>query len=327
MSAPRKIGLFVAGLLVILGAGVALGSMFESADTEGDGQHGGGHAAVETSEGAEEQMGAHTGHAERRTEDGAEHGGHDSKHEPAGLAVSAGGYTLRMSPTQVARGEDFELRFAIEDAAGEPVTEFDELHERRMHLIVVRRDGAEFRHLHPEMDEAGTWTEAIGFAEPGVYRAFADFSVGGEQHTLASDVFVSGGDFEARPFPAATPVDSTAGYEVRLRAGKPVAGEPSTLTFAVDQGGHGVHDLAPYLGAKGHLVALREGDLAFLHVHPEEAGGEHRHGGAEGDGHEGSANEIAFAATFPTAGRYRLYLQFKHDDAVRTVEYTVEVSR
>jgi hypothetical protein len=311
-SAARKIALFAVGLLAVFGAAAALGSSFEPADTESDAPHGGAHAAVDEHEGTEQKMEAHTSH--------------QPKHEPAGLAVSEGGYTLRMSPTQVGRGEANELRFSIDDAEGEPVTEFDELHERRMHLIVVRRDGAEFRHLHPEMDEAGTWTEAIEFAEPGVYRAFADFSVGGEQHTLASDVFVSGGEFEARPFPAATPVDSTDGYEVRLRAGEPVAGEPSTLTFAVGEDGHGVHDLAPYLGAKGHLVALREGDLAFLHVHPEEADGGDGHGHRDG-GHEGSANEIPFAATFPTAGRYRLYLQFKHEDAVRTAEFTVEVRR
>ena len=46
-------------------------------------------------------------------------------------------------------------------------------------------------------------------------------------------------------------------------------------------------DLQPYLGADGHLVALREGDLAFLHVHPEE--------GAE-------PGQIRFAAEFPSAG-------------------------
>ena len=31
-------------------------------------------------------------------------------------------------------------------------------------------------------------------------------------------------------------------------------------------------DLQPYLGAYGHLVALRDGDLAYLHVHPGEHG-------------------------------------------------------
>ena len=318
MSAARKIALFAVGLLAVFGAAAALGSSFEPADTESDAPHGGAHAAVDEHEGREQKM-------ETRTSQEA-HGAQGAKHEPAGLAVSEGGYTLRMSPTQIGAGEEHELRFSIEDAEGEPVTEFDELHERRMHLIVVRRDGAEFRHLHPEMDEAGTWTKAIGFAEPGVYRAFADFSVGGEQHTLASDVFVSGGEFEARPFPAATPVDSTGGYEVRLRTGQPVAGESATLTFAVSRDGHGVHDLAPYLGAKGHLVALREGDLAFLHVHSEEADGGDGHGHGYG-GHEGSANEIAFAATFPTAGRYRLFLQFKHEGTVRTAEFTVEARR
>ena len=58
-----------------------------------------------------------------------------------------------------------------------------------------------------------------------------------------------------------------------------------------------------YLGAGGHLVALREGDMAFLHVHPT------------GDG-------PSFAATFPTPGRYRLVLQFRHDGRVRTVAFT-----
>ena len=62
-------------------------------------------------------------------------------------------------------------------------------------------------------------------------------------------------------------------------------------------------------GAGGHLVALREGDLAFLHVHPDE-----------------HADDVAFEATFPTTGRYRLFLQFKHDGAVQTVAFTQEVS-
>ena len=64
-----------------------------------------------------------------------------------------------------------------------------------------------------------------------------------------------------------------------------------------------------YLGAKGHLVALREGDLAFLHVHPDE-------------------RRLQFEATFPTAGRYRLFLQFKTADGqLHTAAFTEEVTR
>ena len=293
MNTPRpyqRILLFVFALAVVFAAAAAIGSAFEPAETEG--------------EHMEETMEAHA------TET---HASRAATEEPAGLGISAGGRTLRLGATQFERGEPGELRFTIEGADGHSVTEFDELHERRMHLIVVRRDGTGFRHLHPEMGADGTWTVPVSFGRPGVYRAFADFSVDGEQETLAGDLFVSGGEFEARPFPAPQEVDSTAGYEVHLEAGDPVAGEHSELSFAVSRDGRPVDDLAPYLGAKGHLVALREGDLAFLHVHPEEG--------------SGAASEIVFDATFPTAGRYRLYLQFRHEGAVRTAEFTVEVPR
>jgi hypothetical protein len=285
----QRILLFAFGLIVVFGAAAALGSLVEPAGTEG---------------GTEETMATHAGHAESAHE--------AALHGPAGLGISADGYTLRMSSTQLRRGEARELRFTIEEG-GTPVTEFDELHERRLHLILVRRDGTGFRHLHPEMDAAGEWTVPIEFGEAGVYRAFADFSVDGEQQTLATDLFVSGGGFEARPFPAPRRIDETDGYEVRLLAGEATAGEPDALAFKVRRDGRPVEDLASYLGAKGHLVALREGDLAFLHVHPQEG--------------EVAAEEIAFEATFPTAGRYRLYLQFKHQDVVRTAGFTVVVPR
>ncbi|MEJ7787259.1 MAG: hypothetical protein WKF96_20855 [Solirubrobacteraceae bacterium] len=76
----------------------------------------------------------------------------------------------------------------------------------------------------------------------------------------------------------------------------------------------------PYLGAGGHLVALREGDLAFLHVHPTEPGGHDDRPKAAHD------DAVGFAATFPTAGAYRLFLQFKHQGRVHTVAFTQEVN-
>jgi hypothetical protein len=83
------------------------------------------------------------------------------------------------------------------------------------------------------------------------------------------------------------------------------------LRFTVTRDGRPVRP-QPYLGAGGHLVALREGDLAFLHVHPEE----HAHDG----------DEIAFETTLPTAGRYRLFLQFRDAGRVHTVAFTTEAA-
>lgn len=61
-------------------------------------------------------------------------------------------------------------------------------------------------------------------------------------------------------------------------------------------------------------MALRQGDLAYLHVHPE---------GTPGDGRTPAGPAITFAAEVPSAGAYRLYLDFRHGDAVHTAEFTV----
>ena len=53
-----------------------------------------------------------------------------------------------------------------------------------------------------------------------------------------------------------------------------------------------------------------------MHVHPVEA----IPGAAPAPG-----PHVAFATTAPSAGTYRLFLDFRHGDVVRTAEFTVEV--
>ena len=143
--------------------------------------------------------------------------------------------------------------------------------------------------------------------EAGAYRVFADFKHEGEARTLAADLTVSGAaHYRALPEPAVM-ANAGDGYEVRLNAGGVRAGREAGLDFSVSRDGRAL-ETEPYLGARGHLVALREGDLAFLHVHPDE-------------------DSLAFTAEFPTAGSYRLYLQFKHEGRVHTAEFTQRVSR
>ncbi len=186
--------------------------------------------------------------------------------------------------------------------------DFDVTHEKRMHLIIARRDLTGFQHLHPVMAADGTWSTRVTLPDAGSYRLFADFSYGGEATTLASDLRVDG-DADLKPLPAPAPTAvSDGGYDVRLDATGATAGEESELRFTITRDGRPV-ETEPYLGAGGHLVALREGDMAFLHVHPT------------GDG-----QGVGFAATFPTEGSYRLFLQFKHEGRVQTVAFTQEVS-
>ncbi|MGH3753037.1 MAG: hypothetical protein ACRDRP_10115 [Pseudonocardiaceae bacterium] len=232
--------------------------------------------------------------------------------QPGGLASSSGGYTLTPTdPTLIAATtEDFSFR--ITGPSGAAVTAFDVEHDKRMHLIVVRRDTTGFQHVHPQMAPDGTWTVALTLPAAGSYRAFADFTpTGGKGLTLGTGLSVPG------PFePVAHQPSRTAvvdGYEVTL-GGDLAAGQASPLTLSVRRDGQPVTDLQPYLAAYGHLVALREGDLAYLHVHPD---------GAPGDGRTAAGPEIEFVAEVPSAGSYRLFLDFAHGGVVRTAEFTV----
>jgi hypothetical protein len=186
------------------------------------------------------------------------------------------------------------------------VRDFEEEHTKRMHLIVVRRDTAGFQHLHPRQRADGSWAVPLRLAEPGTYRVFADFVSGGKAFTLAGDLSVDG-DVRAEPWPAPSTTAQTDGLQVRLDEGAIRAGAESALRFSVTRDGRPVA-VDDYLGAKGHLVALREGDLAFLHVHPDE-------------------RSLRFDAAFPSAGRYRLFLQFMAEGRLHTVAFTQEVSR
>ncbi len=225
-----------------------------------------------------------------------------------GLAVAQAGLQLELTRSELPRGQQTELSFQIvgEDD-GEAVTGFDVEHEKEMHLIVVRRDLTGFQHLHPTMSKDGTWSTPLTLPEAGSYRVFADFAHEGTSLTLGSDLAVDG-DAAYRELPGETMTATTdSGYEVGFEGAGARAGEESELNFEVIRDGEPVQ-VEPYLGADGHLVALREGDLAFLHVHPTGQG-------------------IRFMTEFPTEGTYRLFLQFKHNGEVHTAAFTRPVSR
>ena len=224
-----------------------------------------------------------------------------------GLAVSEKGLTLELARRSAPRGKPFELAFRIVDRSGQTVRDFDVEHTKRMHFIVVRRDMTGFQHLHPTENPDGTWSVPVTLPDAGSYRVFADFSVDDKPYTLADDLTVDG-SVRSQALPAPVRSVDVDGLHVALTEGATKAGAESELAFTVTRNGKPVA-IQDYLGAKGHLVALRQGDLAFLHVHPDE-------------------NSLKFMATFPTAGNYRLFLQFKTDDGrLHTAAFTQEVTR
>ena len=308
MNTPTKLGAYALGLIAVLGAAAGIGNAVgpvgpaeasHAADTH-PGAGGNGAAAADA---------AHDG-SHRPATDAA---GGQRDDLPGGLLVSQDGYTLDVDRPDRPAGSATPVAFRILGPDGHPVTAYDDSHDEDLHLIAVRRDLTGFQHVHPELAPDGTWSTPLDLT-PGSWRLFADFDPAGpaEALTLGSDVAVAGGYApQALPEPATTA--QVAEYTVTLD-GQLVPGEESQLTLSVSRDGQPVTDLQPYLAAYGHLVALREGDLAYLHVHPA---------GEPGDGTTQPGPDITFHATAPSAGDYRLFLDFRHGDVVRTAEFTV----
>ncbi|HET6651816.1 MAG TPA: hypothetical protein VFH10_04175 [Nocardioides sp.] len=230
-------------------------------------------------------------------------------HPPGGLMRSQDGYSLDLAAPTAEAGADVPLSFTVTGPDGTPHTAYDVEHGKRLHLIVVRRDLTGYQHVHPRLDAAdGTWSTEVDL-EPGTWRVFADFVVtDGPALTLGTDLTVPGRVPLVDPLDGDTTTTEVDGYTVEL-AGDVVAGEDAELTLTVSRDGRPVTDLQPYLGAYGHLVALRDGDLAYLHVHPHESAD--------------AGPDIRFTAEVPSRGQYRLFLDFRHEGRVRTASFDV----
>ena len=224
---------------------------------------------------------------ERNVADAASHG---MEAAPAGLAVEQDGYRLVQDHDAFVAGRTEPYVFRILDPDGDVLRDYDVEHERLLHLIVVARSpNRVFLHLHPKQRADGAWTVPLKLPINGSYRVFADFTTGGERRTLGVDIVgYDGPNLRADP---------TSQYDVDLLR------DGERLEFQVRYAGNPVK-LQPYLGARGHLVVLRSDDLAYIHAHADE-------------------DELAFDVPFPSAGHYRLYLQFKVGGKVETVSLGV----
>ncbi|USI90438.1 hypothetical protein [Rhodococcus pyridinivorans] len=302
MNTPAKLTGFVAAVAAVFGiallVGATVGPVEEQTEDPAASAHDAGHGEDTATGSAAETPAAETPAVEDI---------------PGGLMTYRNGYALALAETDLESGEGRNLTFAINGPDGMPVTDFDVTHDKELHLIAVRRDFTGFQHVHPVLDEnTGIWSVDVDLT-PGTWRVFTDFTpTGGEPLTLGTDLAVAGEFVPAAP-QADNRTATVDDYEVTLD-GDLSSGSDAMLTLTVSKDGRPLTDLQPYLGAYGHLVALRGGDLAYLHVHPD---------GTPGDGTTRPGPEVVFHTSVPSAGTYHLYLDFQHDGVVRTAAFTL----
>jgi hypothetical protein len=223
-----------------------------------------------------------------------------------GVVATKDGYRFVPATRQLAK-DGGSFRFVIEGPNGTPVLDFEQEHEKDLHFILVNRDLTVFHHLHPTRADDGTWSIDLPALPAGSYRAVADFHVAhGPRLALGTDLSVAG---EYTPTVLAEPATTSTvdGYEITMQSEVRAGGEVK-ISLTVHKDGRVITDLQPYLGAFGHLVAMRSGDLAYAHVHPVDY--------VDGTVH--------FDAELSAEGRYGLFFDFKYGNTVHTATFTFD---
>jgi hypothetical protein len=229
------------------------------------------------------------------------HAGHGA--QPA----SAAGYRIDAPVRTLAADQPQRFTFRVLEPGGAAVTEFEDRHDRPMHLIVVSNDLADYAHLHPQLADDGTWSVEVPGLAAGRHRVIVDTVPDrGPELVLTVDLVVPGAA-PARPLP--DPTDTAIVDDLVVTVKFTPTGHGLDADLTVRRNGIPLEP-EPYLGARGHLVAIDSDDLRYLHVHPrDDAGGE----------------PVSFAIASPAPGRYRLFFDFSVAGQVRTAAFTVDI--
>ncbi len=215
------------------------------------------------------------------------------------------------------------LRF-IPRKNGEIIRDLRVVHEYRLHLIIVSDDLQFFDHQHPELQPDGSFTYTYPFPRPGNYILFADVTPDEDRSQVFRLPVTVGraAPQEAKLTKPAALARDFGDYHVTLLL------QPRTLTaqrhahfiFRLERDGKPVLDLEPYIGAMGHCVIISEDTHQYLHSHPQQLstppGPDFRDG-----------PQVAFHATFPHSGRYKIWGQFKRGEEIIVADFVVAVKK
>lgn len=262
--------------------------------------------------------------------------GHE--HLPSGSAAAAKqpfviNINLQFDPAVPFASKPTRMMLIVaEQKSGEPILSFEKIHDKLMHLIIVNTsDLSSFAHLHPIFNEENGSNSRFEithtFQEADEYKAWVDVKPQDANQVLAAFRFKVFGEPVHKPRAVGGIDDDEEGlskvvdsgnYRIDLVVPDHVAvGHNVEITFRVaDSKGNPIYDLEPLMAAGGHCVIISSDAKEFLHVHPaEQVLEENWRGGPS----------VAFSATFPKSGTYRIWEQFQHNSKVITADYDLVV--
>ena len=278
-------------------------------------------------------------------------------HSPASYLTLAqrlahGGQTYRLdfrAPPHPVPGRPLPLSFVIREMpSGQIVRDFEIVHEKRLHFLIVSQDFSYFEHQHPTLGADGRFRIAWTFPRAGRYLLFADCTpADGDNQILRTTLDI--GPPPRRPLhpPTLTPdlaqIQFLGDTRVQItRRPLPMkAGRQTLLTYTLtDIKGNPRTDMQPILGVMGHLIALNEDGKTIVHTHALHGVQPGSYGAAMLTMMQAGQSEVVpvtpdmvtqngpsftFKLTLPKPGRYKLWAQFQRKNKWLTVPWTVAV--
>jgi hypothetical protein len=256
---------------------------------------------------------------------------------PAPVNTKAKHYSLKLlSGTTYQIGKPTSIRFQIADQFGAVLKDTKRFGSRQVHLIIVRKDRTEYQHRNPTLDQAsGIFTSSdVIFPSDGEYRLYADITSFDHTRDLADGlgVITTFADVKVGEVASYNPValdsdslTASAGpltENIYFIAGDDSPGSvpntdyypelPGTVTIKVDKDGKPFTELEPYQTTLGNLVAFGPNlELVNLYYQTPDI--------------DKQLGLIMFDVTFPTSGRYKLFLQTQAEGQAYTTGYVLSV--
>ena len=266
----------------------------------------------------------------------------------AKLSADGGaGYTVALQKTHAEPNVPTLMAFTVtNNKTHKLVTDYQLTHEKLLHFIMVSRDMQWFEHQHPVLGSDGVFRITWTFPKAGRYYLYADFTpVDGDNQIKQMTLDVGDTAPSTAPVvlypekPHAKLVGDTK-IAVSTATAKFTVGTQNILTYRfTDMDGKPCADMQPFIGAMGHMIAIKEDGTHMVHVHV-------LHGVAPGsyaatmlqvmqaaDTLKVTADQVtehgpqfSFKLTLSTPGVYRIWAQFMRHNNVLTVPLTVRAT-
>ena len=232
-------------------------------------------------------------------------------------------------PDPLVANQEGTFTIEIRDQDGHPIEDLQQNHERIVHTMFVSADWSTFEHTHHEdfaaltVDDLRNATFHFPLTLPLAGSYLIMFGYAHENLWLyENDRIEIEGSPEQAPAPDTTPtsVVELDGIVAELSWSiEPRPGSEAAWTVSVTDGdGNPVDDVIPYLGADAHCALVNE-DLSWgSHTHAWFPGMDTMAPSMEMP-HLYDGPELPFVYLFPTAGTYKMWVQFTRASAPDTI--------